>query len=91
MTYVHLSNGQVREVENDDWIAESGSPNAFREGGMEYGVIGVYAKEVEHPASPEVQAEKDKEDAANRAEFDKWRASQSSSRSGSSTQGEKKL
>ena len=89
MTYVHLSNGQVREVENDDWISESGTPNAFREGGMEFVVTGVYPKEVEHPASPEVQAQKNKEDEENRAEFDKWRESQKSRTT--SQQGDKKL
>ena len=89
-SYVHLANGQVREVENDDWINESGTPNAFREGGMEFQVTGVYPKEVEHPASPEVQAQKDKEDEANRAEFDKWRDAQNKSRS-TGQQGDKKL
>jgi hypothetical protein len=89
MTYVHLANGDVEQVTNDDWIEESGTPNAFRKKGKEYAVIGVYADEVEHPASPEVQAQKDAEDAENRAQFDKWRESQKTQEA--AKQGDKKL
>jgi hypothetical protein len=79
MPYVHLANGDVEKVTAKELAAsqkESGTPNAFRKNGMEHAVIGVYPDEVEHPESEEVLAERAKQEKADKAEFDAWKANQ---------------
>lgn len=79
MPYVHLANGDVKHLsakELEKSQAESGSPHAFREGGMEHTVIGIYPDEVEHPESEEVLAEKAEQEKADRAEFEEWKRNQ---------------
>ena len=77
MPYVHLANGEVVDMTDDELVKsqeESGTPSAFHRDGMQYQVIGVYPKEVEHALSPEAQKEKDAKDAEDRAAFDAWQA-----------------
>lgn len=79
MAYVHLANGDVEKVTEKELAANraaSGSPNVFRKNGMEHHVVGVYPEEYEHPESEEVQAEKAKQNDADRAEFEQWKANQ---------------
>lgn len=77
MPYVHLSNGEVISLTDEELVAsqeESGTPSAFHRDGLQYPVIGIYAGEVEHPLSPEDQKVKDEKDAEDRAKFDEWQA-----------------
>lgn len=79
MPYVHLANGDVHKLTAKELATsqeESGSPNAFRKDGKEHQVIGVYADEVEHPESEEAATERAKQEAADREEFENWRANQ---------------
>lgn len=81
MPYVHLANGDVEKLTQEKWdasVEESGTPYAYRKGGKEYAVIGVYPVEYEHPKSSEVLAEEQKKEEEERAAFDEWRATQHS-------------
>ncbi len=77
MPYVHLANGDVEKVTEKELLKnleESGTPRAYRKGGMEHFVIGVYPDEVEHPLSEADQAAVTAKENAEKAEFDKWKS-----------------
>lgn len=54
MPYVHLANGDVKELTQDEMVEAfgDGTPMAFRDGGKEYAVIGVYPDAVEVEETP---------------------------------------
>jgi hypothetical protein len=73
MPYVHLANGDVKQLSHDDLqraFELSGSPRAYRENGTEHTVIGVYPDEVEYEMS-----EAEKGDAAESAQYAEWKRS----------------
>lgn len=75
MPYVHLANGDVLDLSDQEWAdaqKESNTPSAFHRDGLQYTVIGVFPKEVEHPLNAEQQAAKDAKDNEDRAAFEKW-------------------
>ena len=77
MPYVHLANGDVEKVTQKDLdgnYEQSGSHTVFRKDGMEHHIVGVYPEEYEHPETEEVRAEKEKQNDADRAEFEAWKA-----------------
>ncbi len=79
MPYIHLANGDVVKVTKEELVqsrVEAGAHNAYRQDGMEHYVIGVYPDEVQHPLSQKQLDEKAKQDAIEKAAFDKWKTDQ---------------
>jgi hypothetical protein len=73
MPYVHLANGDVVTLTNDelnDAFADQGHTRAYRKDGKEHTVIGIYPDEVEYDRSEDEKA-KDAEDA----QYQEWKAS----------------
>ena len=70
MTYVHLANGEVKQMDDKEFSKAFGDdvPRVFRDNGQEHTVIGVYPDEVEYD-----QTDDEKAANAENEEFQQWK------------------
>jgi hypothetical protein len=73
MPYVHLANGDVKQVDAKVFADVFGDepPRVFRDNGVEHVVIGVYPDEVEYDTSVDEATQKENDD---RAEYEEWKS-----------------
>lgn len=73
MPYVHLANGDVRQLDTKEMTATFGDerPSVLRDNGIEHHIIGVYPDEVEYDTSVDDATQKANDD---RAEYEDWKA-----------------
>ena len=79
MTYVHLANGEVKQIDDKEFTKRFGDepPRFFRDNGKEHQIIGVYPDEVEYDDSDEKdeadRQRQERESEEDRAQFAEWK------------------
>lgn len=73
MPYVHLANGDVKQLDAKEMAKAFGddTPRVFRDNGVEHHVIGIYPDEVEYDTSVHETQQRENDD---RAEYEAWKA-----------------